>query len=216
MHDPYTQIARVGVISLWHKDPCTDGSDDSCGWFMRARHGDKAVLDKIVKRFEFDWDRTYQTSREDWDETEDGPYNPTLRFRGYFAPNGDPVFSVHSIALNLFFIAAGIVFENDGRTNWKKSRRFMRKNLFDILMFAENPTDSMRDMITREFYDGRAESVDERQDRIRQAAAMVYGWILRHQRPWYREPRWHIHHWRISGLLSWIRQRRHDRTAKAA
>jgi hypothetical protein len=32
MYDPYIEIFGNSYIQLWHKDPCTDGSDDSCGW----------------------------------------------------------------------------------------------------------------------------------------------------------------------------------------
>ena len=32
-------------ITIWHKDPEKDGTDDSCGWFMRSRHGDKKILE---------------------------------------------------------------------------------------------------------------------------------------------------------------------------
>jgi hypothetical protein len=32
MHDPETLIWGSRYIDLWHKDPCLDGSDNSCGW----------------------------------------------------------------------------------------------------------------------------------------------------------------------------------------
>jgi len=72
MHDPLTQVFQIKYpwekygkkgsteweksyrdtfITIWHKDPEKDHSDDSCGWFKRARHGDKDVLQKIIKRY---------------------------------------------------------------------------------------------------------------------------------------------------------------------
>lgn len=186
------------LATIWHKDPEKDGTDDSCGWFMRARHGKKEVLEQIVKDFEFDWDKVFIPSREDHDP-EDGEYQKRVYHRGYFRPNGDPHFSVSAIVLNLFLIAASRHFACDGLTNWRKSKRFMRKHLFDILLFAENPTDSLFDGITRKFEKNCGEEYGERArtERIRNMASCIYAWILRAEQPWYRHPRWHIHHWRI-------------------
>lgn len=201
MHDPLTQvcsfpnyatqqwmerqwwipsfIARFTIFTLWHKDANIRGDDDSCGWFKRARHGDQFVLSKIVKRFEFDWDRVFKSD------------SGKTYFCGYFYPENDgagmPNMGVSAIVLNLFFLAA---IECLGSR--KKGAAFVQRNLFEILMFAENPTDSLRDSIVRKF--GGEES---REERIRQAAVCVYGWILRAGQPWYKHPRWHVHHWRF-------------------
>lgn len=220
MHDPMTQIcsfpsyrqqewmqkrwwipkfiARYELFTLWHVDPEKDGSDDSCGWFKRAKHGDKEVLEKIVKAFEFDWDRTFEPSKQDHDD-EDGEFIPKVYYCGLFQPNGDPHFSVSGIVINLFFIACIEHFKSDGRTNWKRGKKFMRKHLLDILLFAENPTDSMFDSITRKFQKGCGEEYGTRarEERIRGAASTIYGWILRAEQPWYRHPRWHVHHFKI-------------------
>ena len=32
MFAPETEAFRFWGISIWHKDPCKDGTDDSCGW----------------------------------------------------------------------------------------------------------------------------------------------------------------------------------------
>ena len=195
-------ISNFELFTLWHVDPNIRGNDDSCGWFKRARHGDKAVLEKIVKAFEYDWDRVFKPSRQDHDE-EDGPLKERVYYCGYFYPigggNGAPHLSVHAIVLNLFLVAANEHFKVDGRTNWKKSRRWMQKNLFDILLFAENPFDSLHDSITRKFQIGCDEPYTkrERDERIRNIASTIYGWILRADQPWYRHPRWHINHWRF-------------------
>lgn len=189
---------KYHLATIWHVDPEKDGTDDSCGWFMRARHGNKEVLEKIAKRFEYDWDKVYVPSRDDHDP-DDGEYRGEVYHRGFFKPNGDPHFSVHGIVLNLFFIACIEHFQSDGRTNWKRAKRFLRKNLLEILLFAENPTDSLFDGITRKFEKncGEEYGTRAREERIRNMASCIYAWILRAEQPWYRHPRWHIHHWRI-------------------
>lgn len=196
MHDPMTQIYHCGLFTLWHVDPERGpGGDDSCGWFKRAHHGDEAVLAKIVKRFEEDWDRVFNYREENHHGEPAGPIKKTY-FCGFFYPedagSGMPNMGVTAIVLNLFFLAAGEHFESTGHTNWKRARKWMQANLFDIMLFAENPTDSMRDAVVRKFgCDTR------REDRIRGAAATIYGWILRREQKWWQHPRWHVHHWRL-------------------
>lgn len=184
---------RPSLIDIWHVDPCKGpGGDDSCGWFMRAHHGDPKVLEKIEKHFEYDWDRTFTSDS-----------SGKTYACGLFLPNGRPSFSVHGVVLNLFFWAAIEVFKSNGTTNWKKANKWMRKNLLDILLFAENPTDSLYDSITSKFGDdgyakaGESTRARMRKERIHNLAAIIYGWILRSERPWWKHPRWHIHHWNL-------------------
>jgi hypothetical protein len=182
-------------ITVWHVDPEKDGTDDSCGWFMRSRHGDQAVLEKIIKRFDEDWDRVFESRKEDSTGEPIGPVEKVY-YCGYFYPEnagaGMPNMSVTAIALNLFFLAACVHFNKDGRTNWKKPRRWMQRRLFDIMLFAENPTDSLRDDIVRKWG-----TSTNRKERIERMASCIYAWILREERPWWKHPRWHIWHWKL-------------------
>lgn len=203
MHDPDTlafqinypwwhrsQWSKTGryhppFITIWHHDPCRRGlGDDSCGWFMRAKHGDQAALERIVKAFEFDWDRVFKSD------------SGKVYYTGYFYPEdagaGMPNMGVTAIVINLFFLAALEIFKKPNDYTRHKAVRFMQKNLFEIMLFAENPTDSLRHDMVR-FWGTEA----KRDERIRNIAACIYGWILREVRPWYRHPRWHIHHWQV-------------------
>lgn len=185
MRDGSTLIYSNRLFCVWHCDPETDGTDDSCGWFKRARHGDPATLERIVKAFEFDWDRTYT-----YDPAKMGdPGGKSTYLRGYFSLSGVPRFSVGGVLLNLIFTAA---FEHFKR-NHRKARRFMRKYAFDVLFLAENPTDSLFDSIALTF--GKDSNRDER---VRAMAQLCYGWVIRQSEPWWRHPRWHVHHWRFS------------------
>lgn len=179
---------RNTLVLIWHVDPETDNTDDSCGWFMRSRHGDKATLERIVKAFEFDWDRVFKSD------------SGKVYYTGYFYPEnegaGMPNMGVTAIVLNLFFIAANEVFKVNGLTNWKKTRRWMQSHLFDIMFFAENPTDSLRHDVVR-FWGTET----KRDERIRNMASCIYGWILRETRPWYKHPRYHVHHWKIQWVF---------------
>lgn len=199
MHDPMTVAFDIPsyefrrrfswlphLATIWHVDPERDGTDDSCGWFMRSRHGDPKVLEQIVKRYECEWDRVFESGR-------------AVYHCGLFRPDGQPQFSVPGVVLNLFFIAAIEHFDSNGHTNWRKAKKFMNKHLLDILLFAENPTDSLFDGITRKFEIGCEEDYTDRRrtERIRSMASCVYAWILRAERPWYKHPKWHFWHWHV-------------------
>jgi hypothetical protein len=158
---------RPSLITIWHVDPEKDGTDDSCGWFCRARHGDQGVLKKIGEEFAFDWDPDYG---------------------GWFHKSGEPMFSASAITVGLFRKAAYIHFKK----NRQKADRLIDRNLGQLLYFAENPTDSLHPMITQKY--GRERSREERIDNF---ASTIYAYILRLDRPWHRHPRWHIHHWKI-------------------
>lgn len=185
MHDPMTLVYGCRLFDVWHVDPERDGTDDSCGWFPRSRHGDKAVLEKIVKRFEFDWDRVFVSKPEDDDEPGEVE---RIYARGYFYPSGKPRLSPIGIALNFFWLAA---IETLGTRD--KADRFVQRHLLEILIFAENTFDSLHDSIALTF--GGA---PKREERIRDMASIIYAWVFRNSRPWYRHPRWHVNHWKIN------------------
>ncbi len=198
MHDPHTLAFdikypwknehgyRDSFISIWHCDPCKDGSDDSCGWFKRARHGNQDVLRRIEKAFEFDWDSTFTS------EGSGKTYDTGL----FYKSGGMPRFSVIAVVLNLFLLAAKEYYKDrcgdDMTKMWSLANKFMCKNLYDIIIFAENPTDSLHDSLVQKWGDD-----DDRKARIHNMAGIIYGWILRADLKWYQHPRWHIHHWEL-------------------
>lgn len=181
MHDPMTVAFEIknpfargpdkpALVTVWHVDPERDGSDDSCGWFMRSRHGDQAILDRIARRFAFEWSHGIP--------------------KGWFDEDGDPNYSPQAITLGMFRIAANEVFGHWSR----RADRFLRRHLHDILHFAENNCDSMYTFIAQPYgKDGRVPP----ERRAREAAHIIYPWIIRADRPWHRHPRWHVHHWHL-------------------
>jgi len=167
MHDPMTVAFDGGWFTIWHVDPERCGDDDSCGWFPRSRHGDPEMLRRIEKAFEFEWDSSHG---------------------GWFDAAGDPRLSVSGIVLDMFRFAAWEFFSH----NRRRTDAFLRRNLAAILMFAENNVDSLQPAITN-----RYGTPNRREKRIAEFASIVYGWILRDQRPWFKHPRWHLWHWRV-------------------
>jgi hypothetical protein len=156
---------RRSFITIWHKDPERRGSDDSCGWFKRARHGEPETLRKLIAEFDHAWDAKHS---------------------GWFDAEGKPLYSPIAITLGMFRTAAWIHF--DGR---RQIDRFMNKHLYSILSFAENPVDSMHSSIVCKY------GPVPRDRRVEEAASVVYGCLLRWDRPWWQHPRWHILHWHL-------------------
>lgn len=172
---------RMPLITIWHNDPEKDGTDDSCGWFMRTRHGDPEMQKKIKSAIDFDFDRTFKS---------DGG---TTYYTGYFSPiSGMPNFSTQGIVLDMFSKASWEFF----KYNRKKHKKWMNENLYDILHFAENTADSLKDEVLGTWRIGCGEPW-KRDEALNHYTSVIYSWILRSNRKWYQHPRWHIHHWSI-------------------
>jgi len=173
---------RETFITIWHVDPEKDGTDDSCGWFMRSRHGDKKVLEEIEREFEFNWDSSFESGKNKY-------------YTGYFREDGVLNMCLHSVVIDLFFRAAQIVYGMD----WDKGMKYINRHIGEILRFAENPVDSLHTSLTRKYQNACGEEYNSevRKGWIKETASIIYGFILRSERPWYKHPRWHIHHWKI-------------------
>lgn len=164
--DEFERKYRETLITIWHVDPERGpGGDDSCGWFMRHYHGDAAILEKIRKEFNYEWDGT----------------------GGWFSEDGMPLYSSIAITIAMFRRVAYVALGS----NWHKTDRFMKKHLYDIISFAENPVDSMHESITSRW------GIRPKAERVEATSQIIYGCFLRWTRPWYKHPRWHVHHWKI-------------------
>jgi len=165
---------RETLVTIWHRDPERDGSDDSCGWFKRARHGDQATLEAIRKEFAFHWT---------WGDAD----------QGWFHKDSDaPKASVQAIVVDMFFVAARRFYA--GRFDehgWSGARRFMQRHLFDVIQLAEGGTDNLSASITQRY------GPERREARVEHLASVVYGCLLRWTQSWYEHPRWHFWHWRV-------------------
>jgi len=159
---------RDPFITIWHIDPETDGTDDSCGHFIRERHLPSGIIKKIKSEFEFKYD--------DW-----------------FYATGEPKFSVSGVVLNMYSQAAWIIFkeQNNKEVDRKRHNKFMRKYISDILLFAENDTDSIGDSITEKW--GKITKAEK----IENLSSIVTCDIFRKERKWWQEPKWHFWHWKI-------------------
>lgn len=205
MHDPMTVAheIRIGskykndgnyrnpIITIWHVDPETDGTDDSCGWFIRSRHLPTGLLDKVIKEFESEWDNSWTS--------EDSNYT---YYNGWFNPYGENILSVRGIVHNMYLYAAKICLvpdDNNPRKAWDKAWKFLNKHYAEIMYFAENNRDSMRDIITRKFSIGTNTpyTPEKRKEMIREWASIITTDVIRKVQPWYEHPRWHIRHWKI-------------------
>jgi len=117
---------RPTLVTIWHVDPESDGSDDSCGWFKRARHGDQETLDKIRRAFLSEWEGEHI---------------------GWFDTHGYPVQSIQATTLAMFQRAAYIHFGD----SWPRVNRFLAKHLLGIILFSENNIDSLRDFLVQKY-----------------------------------------------------------------
>lgn len=128
MYDPYSVIKdfKLGriAITLWHKDPCSDGSDDSCGKTIRSRHLNPQILEKIKHEFEFNLKQNY-----------------------WFYPNSFSVFSPGA-TLQLMYKCALLIIYNG---NKKKINSFFKNHIHEIYILAENPHDCLGDIITNKW-----------------------------------------------------------------
>ena len=140
MYDPMTVAFEIkkpfkknsdSLITIWHVDPCTDGTDDSCGWFIRERHCDQEIFKKIRSEFDFNFKHNY-----------------------WFDKDGKQIFSTIGTLIEMYSTASWIYFDR----NRRKQTKFMKKHLLEIIRFAENPVDCGGDTITNRWNEKNQES----------------------------------------------------------
>lgn len=180
MHDPMTVAHEIHwpfrkkgeyhepLLTIWHRDPEHGGSDDSCDWFGGRKGLKEDVLGKIEATFLFEGRDGGQMS---W--FAESEYAPDLI----------------GVGLSMFRIAANCYYGA-----WsKKADRFLNDNLFNILHFIDNGCDSINVDIRR----ANSACGKKRDEILGRLARVVYAWIVRQERPWWRHPRWHFWHWRF-------------------
>ena len=142
------------IITIWHNDPETDGSDDSCGYSYPRMSKD--LYRKAEKIAESEWEYMF------------GKYP----YRYQSASAFEVLFALWSIlAWRLF-----------------KRRHLSAREMEEIASLASNPNDNLRWVI----FDATRSA-----ENAKRLGFLVLRCYLRVHRPWYRHPKWHVHHWSI-------------------
>lgn len=189
MHDPHTVAFNIKVPwygrefpvlgtprciywkcigTIWHVDPETDGTDDSCRWFHpRLNDEDEKLIDSLARN---ETHAAYFTSLP---SRINNPRYPSLRT----AYPGD----VLAFTLELFRIFA-----------WRLERRdqLSTKEINCAISLALCEVDNVQHVFA---YD-KERSREENARNLFQVA--LTSW-RRCRRPWYRHPRWHVWHWQV-------------------
>ena len=71
----------------------------------------------------------------------------------------------------------------------KGRRHLTTAEWWEVVSLATNPDDNLRSIL--------ADPDDNPKERAHRFLFCVMRQYLRHHRPWWRHPRWHIHHWHI-------------------
>lgn len=191
MHDPMTQAFEIkqfwrrkdkwgykpSFITIWHVDPETDGSDDSCGW-SRPR------LSK---------DQRSRIQSIGGDEARE-PY-----FQQFLGKKIDSPTEAETL-LRQAFMLVGKVFSREHVCDPPIKRvSYIEASAWACEMIG-NPVDNFRSSLA--FLPGwhsnsNEDSESDRKYNAEQFFYAVGGFVLRQRRPWYHHPRWHIWHWQF-------------------
>lgn len=198
MHDPHTRAFTIRLpwfrrfgppahrmrmwaifAEVWHRDPCTDGSDDSCGYSApRLSEADRALATQMAE-----WEAEH-------------PF-----YLGQPGAIQNPKYTFHEVspgdALALTLAAVQAIA-------WRLDRRRLSAALLRrVLSEAVNPDDNFRALFAR----GCEENLTV--PRAAEVFGTLIRFYRRLARPWWRHPRWHLRHWRVQLpwvrlLRSWL------------
>lgn len=187
---------RSSLVTIWHKDPCCDGSDDSCDW-SGNHYGWTEAAEKQARSM-LSWSKTEHDVRYFDHPRFDRVVNLPVSMSDQDGPKHPVVFGEvtmgDSFALTMHAIET---------IAWQMDRRQLNGQLLEWATgMALSPDQSKLWVV----------ETDEEKLRVFKLLIRAY---LRFKRPWWRHPRWHFWHWRIQihpfqRLWRWI----FDRCAK--
>lgn len=159
---------RESLITIWHNDPCRDGTDDSCGF----------STPKLTKK-------QRQTLKGlAWAEAQ----QPWLR---YICAK-----SVDNPMVAECLCRAGLIQVADALRIPLTTEQAMR----GAIRLTHNQLDNLRSCFcAMPGWHTNGETIDKHQheELAMQLYVCLARYLLRKQRRWYQQPRWHIHHWRF-------------------
>jgi hypothetical protein len=175
---------RNTLITIWHEDPlnfenkCGCRDDDSCGWHTPPYTlADRARIKKLAGQ-------QYSQIFENQVRTREGASYAHICF-------------VPSCYDAIYWSWRAIKHEDRPRGRWQYGVRLSAAELETIYSLASCPVDNLRHLF----------------DTVKDVESFealffcVFRAYTRFKRPWYRHPRWHVHHWRLQ-IHAWQKFRR--------
>lgn len=157
------------LITIWHEDPETDGSDDSCGWsrpkLTKAQRSNMRFLAGCE-------------AREPW----------LLRDRAKLPLNEASAEAKLRGAILAVASSLRQTVSLEEATEW--AARLLH-NPTDNVRGALCHLPGWHTNFPNE------DTEAHREDCAASLYSILAGYILRERRPWYRHPKWHLWHWRI-------------------
>lgn len=171
MYDPITVAHEVkifgrSILTIWHVDPETDGTDDSCGWFNpKITEREENIINDMVN---WDIDMPYFSS----------PYLPSTIVN----PKYD--YSQQLAGDCLSFVGWAWL-----HIAWQRDRRdkLTIAEWWNIVSLSSSPDDNLRSILV--------DPDEDTEYKVKRFFYCVLKAYLRHHRPWWKHPRWHIYHW---------------------
>lgn len=158
---------RNSLVTIWHVDPETDGTDNSCGWtFPKLTKEQRRRITDLA----------HIEAREPWFQraamkSMDDPVQAETLMRGAI------VHVARVLDLKVSFAQA-----SEWACLWTHSPTNFRGSLCHLPGWHSNSEN---------------DTPHWREDTASGLFASIARNILREQRPWWRHPRWHVHHWRF-------------------
>lgn len=179
MYDPMTLAFEIrwpwywkkyppAIVTVWHVDPETDGSDDSCGWsFPNLTKQQRGIIDHLA----------FCEAQTPWFQRD-----PVKRITS-------PA-DAESLMRGAIQMVAGALRV---KLTWTQICRMASR-------MTHNSADNFQGALCH-LPGWHTNFPNDDPDERRRHAAAFFGSVacvvLRANRPWWRHPRWHVHHWKI-------------------
>jgi hypothetical protein len=177
MHDPMTVAHEIylgnkrkknghyrsPLITIWHADPESDGTDDSCGYTRPKLTDTQIAYTKKIAKDQFDQLYARKAAIAEGKDYAHVCYNQDIYGTIYWLWR---CFS-------------------KGKEVWQYGKPMSNHDLQYVYQLATNPIDN--------FQNYKNNTLEEFETFVR----LIYKAYCAYKRPWYKHPRWHIHHWRI-------------------